>query len=301
MGVLAMRSKLDRLVVLAVAMGCWAFGAEPGRSVPATVRVAAVQCTSRMGQTDYNRRLLTRLIGRAAADGAKIVVLPECAVQGYMDPGRDKVWTARLQGKGRVPVQDVAECVPGPSTSYFGRLAKRLGIYLVVPLIEGADGTFYNAQALVGPDGRLLLHHRKQILWAPGDGTWATPGTKPLQVVTTPYGRLGLMICFEVHKLPKMLKEAKVDIVLYSVGWYGPDTRGWYTDTFPRRYVVPNGFAVVAANWSANPGAPGWEGIGYSCIIGRDGKVLAMAKATRGAEIVVADLPIRHRAKQGDE
>ena len=252
------------LLVLAARL---ASAGELGPVPEGKVRVAAVQCYSRMGERDHNRKLLARCIERAARAGAKIVVLPECAVQGYMDPGRDKVWTARLKGKGRLPVEPVGEPVPGPSTRYFGQLAKR--------------------------------HHRKQALWPPGDGLWVTAGKKPVQVTDSPYGRLGLMICFEVHRLPKLLAAAQADIVLYSVGWYGPDTKGWYTDTFPRRYVVPNGFAVVAANWSADPGAPGWEGIGYSCIIARGGKVLAMAKSTRGEEIVVADLPIRHRATQG--
>ena len=274
---------------------------ELGPAPPGKVRVAAVQCYSRMGEVDYNRTLLTRCIARAAEAGARIVVTPECAVHGYMDPGRDREWSARLTGKGRVPVAPVAEPIPGPSTRYFAQLAKQHGIYLAIGLIKAADGRFHNSQALLGPDGRLLLHHRKQKLWPPGDGLWVTAGKRPLQTIDTPWGRLGLMICYEVHKLPKPLGEAGVDIVLYSIGWYGPNTKGWYTDIFPRRYVVPNGFAIVCSNWSADKGAPGWEGIGYSCIIDRDGTVLAIAKSERGTEIVIADLPIRHRAKQGKD
>jgi len=285
-----------RLLAALVLGGSFAFARGPGPVPGGQVRVAAVQCYSRMGQVRHNRQLLAKLIGQAAGRGAKIVVLPECAVQGYMDPGRDRVWSAKADEEGELAVQAAAECVPGPSTHYFAQVAKRCGVYLAVPLIEGSDGRFYNAQVLLGPDGKLLLHHRKTHLWPPGDGLWASPGKKPPQAVTTPYGRLGLMICYEVHRLPKALKEAQVDIVLYSVGWYGPNTEIWYTDIFPRRYVVPNGFAVVAANWSADRGAPGWEGHGYSCVIGRDGKVLAMARSTRGAELVLADVPIRHRA-----
>lgn len=290
-----MRIGLLSIVAVLIA-AAWAVGGEDVRR-PATVRVAAVQCYSRMGQIEYNRKLLTRLIERAAKAGAKIVVLPECAVHGYMDPGRDRTWAAKPTEAGQLPAKDVAEAVPGPSTRYFATLAKRHGIYLVVPLIETADGRFYNAQVLLGPAGKLLLHHRKHALWAPGDAAWATRGDRPVQVADTPFGRLGLMICYDVHELPKKLAEAKADIVLYSVGWYGPNTKFWYTDVFPRRYVVPNRFAVVAANWSADRGAPGWPGIGYSCITARTGKVLAMAKTTRGPEIVIADLPIRASAK----
>jgi hypothetical protein len=51
-----------------------------------TVRVAAIQCPSRMGAVSENTSNLTALVRQAAGQGAKIVVTPECAVHGYMDP-----------------------------------------------------------------------------------------------------------------------------------------------------------------------------------------------------------------------
>ncbi|NQT85980.1 carbon-nitrogen hydrolase family protein [bacterium] len=261
-----------------------------------TVRVAAVQCYSHMGKTDYNRELLTRLVAAAAKRGAKIVVLPECAVSGYMDPGRGRVWSSKAEEAGEVAVQDVAETISGPSTRHFGEVARKHGIYLVVPLIEESEGKFYNAQVLMGPDGKQLLHHRKQHLWPPGDATWATRGEDRADVVDTPYGRLGLMICYECHTMPRKLAAAGAQIVLYSVGWYGPNTETWYTDIFPERYVKRHGFAVVSANWSADPKAPGWEGIGYSAVFGVGGTILAMTKLERGATLVIADVPVPAKA-----
>ena len=291
-----MRRRVMLAIALAVAASRGAAGAAP-RPVPAGhVRVAAVQCCARMGQLAYNRKLLTALVERAAQWKARIVVLPECAVQGYMDPGRDRTWSAKPAAAGQLDVAKVAESIPGPSTRHFAALAQRLGIYLTVPLIEAADGRFHNTQVLLDPEGKIALHHRKQSLWPPGDAAWATAGTRPVQVADTPFGRLGLMICHDVHRLPKPLKAARADIVLYSVGWYGPNAHAWFTDIFPRRYVVPNGFAVVAANWSADRGAPAWPGIGHSCVIRGDGTVLAMARRTRGVEIVIADLTIRQPA-----
>ena len=267
---------------------------------PRTVRVAAVQCYSRMGETARNAKRLTDLITRAADRGAKIVVLPECALQGYMDPGRGRVWRTKDQDAGLGPaVEPAAEPVPGKSTRAFGALAKKLGIYLALPMIESGKGKFYNAQVLLDPRGTIIAHHRKTNLWEPGDGTWATQGNEPARVVDTPYGRLGLMICYEVHVLPEPLARAKADIVLYSVGWFGPDTDRWYAETFPRDYVAPHDFAVVVANCSAAVGAPGWDGHGHSCIIGGGGKVLAAAKTTRGSEIIIADLPCGRTGQGG--
>jgi predicted amidohydrolase len=104
-----------------------------------------------------------------------------------------------------------------------------------------------------------------------------------------------MMICFDFHALPKLLAVEKADIVLYSVGWYGPNEASWFGQIFPRNTVVPNGIHVVAANWSAPSADIEWPGRGHSCVIRRDGTVLAMAATVVGDEIVFADLPVRPR------
>lgn len=260
----------------------------------ATVRVAALQCYSRLGQTRENSERLSALITKAAGYGAKIIVLPECAVPGYLDPITPRLWSAReKRGAGELDVAAAAEPIPGRTTAHFAKLAQDLGVYLAVPLIEKADGKFYNAVVLLDPDGKLVAHHRKQNLWPPGDELWAAEGDRPVQVVDTPYGRLGLMICFEIHNLPETLAKARADIVLYAVGWFGPNTKDWFSRQVPQKYVKPNGFALVAANWAGDATCSGWPGQGYSCVIGRDGTVLAMATTATDCEIVIADLPLR--------
>lgn len=267
--------------------------AAPAAPAPATVRVAAIQCFSDLGKTLENRKRLSELIAQAAEMKARIVVLPECAAHGYMQPALDRKWSRNADSeKDELSVDVVAETVPGTSTRHFSSLAKSLGLYIALPLIESAGGKFYNTLVLLDPDGELAGHHRKQSLWTPGDGQWAAAGDRAPQVIPTPFGRIGLMICHDLHVLPARLKAARAEIVLYSVGWYGMNTRAWFESVFPERYVVPNGFSVVAANWSSNPAEDGWEGRGSSCVIAADGKVLATAKNVEGCEIVVADLPV---------
>jgi predicted amidohydrolase len=261
-----------------------------------TVRVAAIQCPSQMGKISSNQQRLKRLITEASRRGAKIVVLPECAVSGYFDPLEDRKWSSKAEpGENELPVSAIAEHIPGESTRFFSALAKELSIYVTVPLAEADRGHYYNSVALIDPSGILVARHRKRNLWSPGDSTWAKCGTGEPQVVATPYGRLGLMICYDVHVMAQRLK-GKADIVLYSVGWYGPNTEGWYRDIFPERYVKPNGFAVIAANWSAESTSEQWQGAGYSTIFARDGTVLAGSNATIGEEIVIADIQISEGA-----
>ncbi|MBA4386723.1 MAG: hypothetical protein C0404_02010 [Verrucomicrobia bacterium] len=254
------------------------------------VRVTAIQCHSKLGDTNHNVTVLTGLVRESAGKGAKIIVTPECAVSGYMDPFHNLAWTSGTNtGEGFVSIARMAETVPGPSVTHFSALAKELQIYLCLGIAERDGTNYYNAQVLLGPDGTMLAHHRKISLWPPGDAGWVSAG-EGIQTVQTPYGRLGLMICHDFHVLPAKLAEAKVDMVLYSVGWYGPNGDDWFSRRFPEKYVAPNGFAVIAANWSAETKDKTWAGSGHSCVIDRTGKVLKMAVTEAGSEIVIADL-----------
>jgi predicted amidohydrolase len=291
-----MRSSLALAVaLLGMGVAGLADGSPPSPSPASfpTVRVAAIQCPAEMGATEENIARLMRLVRQAADGGARIIVTPECAVQGYMHPETMASWTVGAPHDDHLPVQPVAEPIPGPVTARFAPLAKELGVYLCLGMVELAPGgRFHNAQVLFGPDGEILAHHRKRMLWTPGDGQWCDKGDHPVQVVDSPYGRLGLMICFDFHALPKLLAEQQADIVLYSVGWYGPNEASWFGEIFPRNTVVPNRIHVVAANWSAPSEDIEWPGRGHSCVIRRDGVVLAMAATVVGDEIVFADLPV---------
>jgi len=256
-----------------------------------TVRVAAIQCYSHPGRIRANRSMLAAKIREAAAKGARLIVVPECAVQGYMNPVDDARW-ARIPepDDGELDVSLVAETVPGASTRHFSELAREVEAWLAISLIEVEGESFYNTLVLIDPRGLIAAKHRKRSLWMHGDSGWASVGDGRAVVAKTPYGRVGLMICHDLHAMPPILKNAGVEIVLYSVGWYGANTASWFGSIFPERYVTPNGMAVVAANWSRDAESGKWQGQGYSTIYSRDGKVLAQAKDDR-CEIIYADLP----------
>jgi predicted amidohydrolase len=260
---------------------------------PRTVRVAAIQMASGMGKLTANRERMTKLAHQAASLGATFVVFPECAAQGYMDVNQNITWARDAsEDEKSLDVASFATTVPGSITRHFGELAKERKIYVALPLIEVADGQYYNALVLMDPNGKLVAHHRKNSLWPPGDAGWVEAGTGQARVVDTPYGRVGLMVCHDLHTMPKALKKAGADLVLYAVGWYGPNVEYWYRERFPRRYVAPYNYAVVAANWALPEGENDWGGAGHSCVIDRNGGVLAMARTPLDEEIVIADIPL---------
>jgi predicted amidohydrolase len=256
-----------------------------------TVRVAALQCYSRLGETASNTSNLLALVREAAAGGAKVMVTPECALQGYMYTPNMITWSTNAESK-KWHVSRVAETIPGASTTNFAKLARELEIYLCLGMIERANGNYYNSQVLFAPDGAIAAHHRKQQRWPPGDGPWCSQGDLPLQVVETPYGRLGLMICYDFQSVPKRLAQKKPDIVLYSVGWYGPHPDEWFKGKFCSEVVKPNGFHVVLANWSTNSRYDNSPGKGASSIFDNRGTCLAMATNCVSNAIVYADLPL---------
>ena len=258
--------------------------------------MAAVQFISRWARQDENRKNLEPLIREAAKNGAKIVVLPETAISSYMSHDIRLTWqvgdrpvSPELQG---VSPREVAETVPGESTRIFGNLAKELGIYLTAPFLEldAKQDKYYNTVVLLDPKGQIALHYRKLNPWSYAERGWATPGDRGQQFIDTPYGRLGLLICFDINFEPPKLKENRVDHLLYSIAWVDDAKSEWFAKQLPEiaRKADVN---IIGANWSV-PDQPGWHGYGKSEIIRRSGEVAARVKNDLGNEIIYADLPI---------
>jgi len=263
-----------------------------------TVLVAAVQCYSEFGDPASNRKKLAGMVRRAASRGAKIVVLPEAAITGYLSADLKNAWRVgnRPISDGLVGVDPVnaAETVPGPSTKMFGKLADQFGIYLTVPLLEvdRKTGRYYNTSALLGPDGRMLIHYRKRGPWRWAERGWASRGDRGNAVVDTPFGRLGLLICYDIHDQAQVMGRLKINTLLYSVAWVEDKGSDWFAKKLPA-VARANGFNIVAANWTVPKGAaPNWYGYGQSRIIDATGKVLAKVKDDLQEEIVYTELPL---------
>jgi len=262
-----------------------------------TVRVAAVQMASRFADPAANRDKMEKLAREAAKGGAKIIVFPEAAVQGYVSP-KFELWTdpKRRPGEGK-SLEGFAEPADGESAKRFGKLAGELKTYMVVPFIErdeveGGGVRHFNSLLLFGPDGKRLLHYRKINPWPRAEATWAADGDRGLAFVDTEYGRLGLLICYDVHSVAAKLAAEKVDTLLYAIAWVDLKPERWFGERLPEK-AKALGVNIVAANWTFPADDRLVDrGYGYSRVIGKDGTVLAAAKDECGEEIVYADLPV---------
>jgi nitrilase len=188
-----------------------------------SVRVAVVQGAPLPFDKEGSVRKIIDFAAEAATKGAKLALFPEAYLGGYpwglsfgtAVGGRSPAGRRTWERYWRTAID-----VPGPETEQFAAAARESGIYLAIGVIERdsafSRGTLYCTLLYFGPDGELLGKHRKlkptaseRLIWGEGDGS-----TMP--VVSTPFGRVGGLICWENYMpLARMAMYGKgVDIYL---------------------------------------------------------------------------------------
>jgi nitrilase len=164
------------------------------------VRAAVVQAGAVPFDCEASVDKAARLIGDAAAKGAKVIVFPEAFVPGYPKGLNYGVVVGARDAAGREEFRiylDAAIEVPGPLTQRLGEAAAAHDAYVVIGVIERDGGTCYCTALFFGPDGAMLGKHRKlmptaleRMIWGFGDGSTLT-------TVASPYGPIGAVICWE--------------------------------------------------------------------------------------------------------
>jgi predicted amidohydrolase len=174
--------------------------------------------------------------------------------------------------RSREVAAELAEAIPGPTTDTFAGLARQYQVYLVLGMAEydPATGRCYNAQVVIGPDGRIIGRYRKIHLFGP-DLNWAETGDLGYQAVDTGYGRIGLGICCDINywELMNFLSASRVEMFAFSTNWVGDDL------PFPywTEMVAGGGYYVIAANNWGNEGELHFSG--GSAILAPDASVIA--------------------------
>lgn len=148
-----------------------------------SVRVACCQIAPAVGEKEANLSKTATFISNAAAQGAKIVVLPELCSSGY-------VFETRAEA---LALSDAYQ--DGQTTTLWADLAKEFDIYIVGGFAECKGTTLYNSAAVLGPQGRVGLF-RKVHLWG-DENLFFTPGDLGFPVFATAYGTIGVAICYD--------------------------------------------------------------------------------------------------------
>jgi predicted amidohydrolase len=162
-------------------------------------------------------------VREARAAGASLVVFPETWIPGYpawLDLCRDAALWDHGPAKAvfaRMAAESVT--VPGLAFDALAAVARDAEVTLVVGVSERVErgagrGTLYNTLLTIGPDGRLLNHHRKLVPTYTERLVWGTGDAEGLRAVDTPAGRVGGLVCWE-HWMPlgrQALHESGEDI-----------------------------------------------------------------------------------------
>jgi predicted amidohydrolase len=188
--------------------------------------VAAVQYKPELLDVHKNLAVAKQYAFEAAGKGAKVIVLPELSLSGYVI-------------NSKVEAASVAQERNGYQTEAFIPIAKKFGCKIVFGYVELLEGKMYNSAAVVGPQG-LEANFQKHNLWG-ADALWATASEAINPVVTTPAGRLGVLICRDVmnnyresykfyKKESRFYKAGSVDTIALLTNWgsdYGYPDSGW--------------------------------------------------------------------------
>ncbi len=239
------------------------------------MRVGVVQCEPRLGDVDGNRDRCIRWLEAAASQGCALVVLPECAVSGYMFDTVDAASAC-------------AEPIPGPSTEALQAACARLGLHCVVGLLEREGDALRNTAVLVGPAG-LVGRYRKSHIACVGADCFTTPGDDAYDVYDVGPARLGLQVCYDWRfpEITRVLALRGADIVAHPTN--SPTPARELADYLPRTRAVENALFFLMANRVGTEA--GATFFGRSQIVDPLGRVLAEAGEAEET-LLVADLDL---------
>lgn len=241
-----------------------------------------------------NMQRLADSIKKLAKEGAQLIVLQEL---------HNGLYFCQTEN---VDLFDLAEPIPGPSTDFYGSLAKDLGIVIVTSLFEKrAPGLYHNTAVVMDSDGTIAGKYRKMHI--PDDPAYYekfyfTPGDLGFSPINTSIGRLGVLVCWdqwypEAARL-MALKGAELLIYPTAIGYESSDTKeeqqrqreAW--TTVQRGHAVANGLPVITVNrvgFEPDPSQQtnGIQFWGSSMVVGPQGEFLYRAPDNEEVSTIV--------------
>jgi len=204
-----------------------------------------------------------------------------------------------------------SESVPGKTTDYFSRLAKNLGVILLLPLFEKkAPGVYFNTMAVIEKDGTLAGIYRKMhIPDDPGfyEKYYFTPGDLGFKVFDTSEGKIGTLICWDqwFPEAARLTAMAGAELLVYptAIGTL-PDEhdveKAEFLDawrTIQRSHAIANGCFVASINRVGEEGGTRFWGNSFIC--GPFGKIISEADELEG--FITAELDLSQIEKYRQE
>ena len=245
--------------------------------------------------TADNMKRLSEGIALLAQRGAELIVLQELHNSLYFCQTED------------INTFEQAEPIPGPSTDFFGQLARKHQVVIVTSLFEKrAAGLYHNTAVVIERDGTIAGKYRKMHI--PDDPAYYekfyfTPGDMGFQPINTSVGRLGVLVCWDqwFPEAARLMAMRGADLLIYptAIGYAANDTpeeqqrqrEAW--TTIQRGHAVANGLPVIAVNrvgYEIDPSSQtkGIQFWGSSFVAGPQGEILYCAPENDEKQDIVA-------------
>ena len=258
-----------------------------------TIKIGILQQHNVADRTD-NMMRLAKGIEDLAKRGAELIVLQELHNSLYFCQVED------------VNNFDLAEPIPGPSTGFYGELARQFGIVIVTSLFEKrAAGLYHNTAVVIEKDGTIAGKYRKMHI--PDDPAYYekfyfTPGDLGFHPIDTSVGKLGVLVCWDqwYPEAARLMALQGAEMLIYptAIGYAEEDTpeeqqrqrEAW--TTVMRGHAVANGLPVIAVNrvgFEPDPSnqTPGIQFWGSSFIAGPQGELFYRASENEEESLVV--------------
>lgn len=199
---------------------------------------------------DQNKKRLADKCRQLAEKGVRLIVLQEL---------HNSLYFCQTEN---VDLFDLAETIPGPSTEFFGQLARELGVVIVTSLFEKrAAGLYHNTAVVMESDGSIAGKYRKMHI--PDDPAYYekfyfTPGDLGFHPIDTSVGRLGVLVCWDqwYPEAARLMALQGAEMLIYptAIGYESSDTKeeqerqreAW--TTVQRGHAVANGLPVITVN-----------------------------------------------------
>lgn len=247
-----------------------------------------------VADVDTNRQKLAANIEDVVTRGAELVVLQEL---------HNSLYFCQVESVNNF---DLAEPIPGPSTDFYGALARKFGVVLVTSLFERrAAGLYHNTAVVFEKDGSIAGKYRKMHI--PDDPAYYekfyfTPGDLGFHPIHTSVGTLGVQVCWDqwYPEGARLMALQGADLLIYptAIGYESSDQpveqerqrEAW--TTVQRGHAVANGIPVIAVNRVGLEEDPSGQtnGIqfwGSSFVAGPQGELLARASNSEEENLVV--------------
>jgi predicted amidohydrolase len=231
------------------------------------VRLAAAHFKPSGKSAKLNCQDAAPLIALAAKQKADLIVLGETLT--YFGLGKSMV--------------DVAEKVPGPTTDFFGALAKEHNLYIVVGVVERDSHLVYNTAVALGPDGKLVGKYRKVCL-PRGEVTAGIAPGHEYPVFDTRFGKLGMMVCYDgfFPEVARELANRGAEVIAWPVWGCNPSLASARACE-NHVYLVSSTYEDVARNWM------------LTAVYGHDGQPIVQAE--KWGTIIVTEVDLDQRVQ----